>query len=109
MIYGNAWVRIDRVIQGVHSSWGSRGNAPPPAPAGTREAWPQGVGWLHASIGGFRPVAGRQRLLFNCPHVDTPAGSAIEGTARTSYEALPAPVPGRVRTMSSPEWFARSR
>ena len=59
---------------------GGRGTPPPPRQPlpGTREAWPQGVGWLHASIGGFRPVAGRQRLPFNCPHVDTPLGQQLK-------------------------------
>ena len=91
--------------------WGSRGSGgtPPRQPLpGTREAWPQRVGWLYRLNRGISASRGPPAYP-PTPHVDTPLGPAIEGTARTSDEALPAPVPGRVRTMSSPEWFARSR
>ena len=58
---------MKRLDQGVHRSLGvegERGNAPPPAPAGTREAWPQGVGWLYRLSSLTRS---RQRCAFGWP------------------------------------------
>ena len=79
------------------------------SPDTPREAWPQGVGWLHASIGGFRPVAGRQRLPFNCPHVDTPLGQQLK--APPARRMMPYPHLFRVASAPCPrrKWFARSR
>ena len=52
---------------------------------------------------GIPASRGPPALAVQLPARRYPAGPAIEGTARTSDDALPAPVPGRVRTMSPPE------
>ena len=96
-IYGNYEVRIDRMVQ-VSIPAGGRGGAgerPPASPCrDPRSVAPKGRLALPPQSGD----SGQSR-----------AASACRSIARTSYDALPAPVPGRVRKMSSPEWFARSR
>ena len=77
---------------------GGAGERPPPAPAGDpRSVAPRGrlAPRLNRGIPASRVAAS---ACCNCPNVDTRLGQQLKATARTSYEAVRAPVPGRVRT-----------